>query len=352
MPRHSGARRADALPGPGPAPPARRRAALRLVVSAAIGALLLALLLANTDIDAVHELMDELGPWSPLVLLPYALIAWVDTIGWRCTFPPDVAARLPLARLYLARMAGEAINSVTPTAAVGGEPVKLYLLRGLDVSPSDGVASVVIAKTALTVTQSLFVVLGIAAFLARQGLARLEVVALAGLLGLTAAFGAGLVRLQRRSPALTLWRWLDRILPRARFVARLQHAAAAIDERLADFYRIEKGAFLRASGWHMLGWLLGVWEVKVMMWVIGAPITWKDALIIEAIAQPIRATAIVIPGGLGTQEIGGVAFCTYLGMAEPVAVTLWLLKRARELVFDGVGLLYLGRYQLRRRPRA
>jgi uncharacterized protein (TIRG00374 family) len=352
VPRRSGAQPAEEPPSPGPAPPSsRRRTWLRLVVSAAVGALLLGLLLASTDIDAVHELMGDLGPWSPLVLLPYALIAWADTLGWRCTFPPAVAVGLPFARLYLARMAGEGINSVTPTAAVGGEPVKLYLLRGLRLSPSDGVASLVIAKTALTVTQSLFVVLGIAAFLARQGLARLEVIALGGLLVLTAGFAVGLVRLQRRGPALTLWRWLHRVLPRARFVGRLRHAAASIDERLADFYRIEKGAFLRASGWHMLGWLLGVWEVKLMMWVIGAPITWGDALIIEAIAQPIRATAIVIPGGLGTQEIGGVAFCTYLGIAEPVAVTLWLLKRARELVFDGLGLLYLGRHQVRLRPR-
>jgi hypothetical protein len=32
-----------------------------------------------------------------------------------------------------------------------------------------------------------------------------------------------------------------------------------------------------------------------------------------------------------------------LGMPEHEAATLWLLKRGRELVFDGVGLLYLVR---------
>jgi hypothetical protein len=52
---------------------------------------------------------------------------------------------------------------------------------------------------------------------------------------------------------------------------------------------------------------------------------------------------VIIPGGLGTQEWGGVALCSFLGMSEYDAATLWLLKRGRELVFDGVGLAYLVR---------
>jgi hypothetical protein len=81
----------------------------------------------------------------------------------------------------------------------------------------------------------------------------------------------------------------------------------------------------------------------LIMALIGAPIPWIEALVIEALSQPIRAAAIVIPGALGTQEWGGVALCRILGMAEDQAATLWLLKRGRELVFDGVGLVYLVR---------
>jgi hypothetical protein len=95
--------------------------------------------------------------------------------------------------------------------------------------------------------------------------------------------------------------------------------------------------------WNFVGWILGVVEVQVMLTLIGHPVTWLEALIIEALAQPIRAAAIIIPGGIGTQELGGVWLCTRLGIPEPVAITLWLLKRAREVVFDGVGLLYLAR---------
>ena len=38
-----------------------------------------------------------------------------------------------------------------------------------------------------------------------------------------------------------------------------------------------------------------------------------------------------------------MALCGLLGMPEPEAATLWLLKRGRELVFDSVGVIYLMR---------
>ena len=88
---------------------------------------------------------------------------------------------------------------------------------------------------------------------------------------------------------------------------------------------------------------IGVTEVALIMYLIGAPVSWLDALIIEALSQPIRAAAVVIPGGLGTQEWGGVALCRMIGMPEDVGATLLLLKRGRELVLDGVGLAYLVR---------
>jgi putative membrane protein len=316
---------------------------VRTVVSVAVGLALLGLLIYHADVDQIHEHMARIGWASPLVLVPWAVIACVDALGWRYALPPVVAVRVPFLSLVLARMAGEAINSVTPTAAVGGEPVKAHLLRAWGVPASDSLASIVIAKTALTVSQSLFVVLGVAALCERSGRRWLGVGLVALLLLATAGFTWGLVRLQRRRPVTTVWGWARRLAPRSRLLARFEPSAHAIDERLAEFYRLERGAFWHASIWHFAGWLLGVTEVALIMYLIGAPVSWLDALIIEALSQPIRAAAVVIPGGLGTQEWGGVALCGLLGMPEAEAATLWLLKRGRELVFDGLGLVYLVR---------
>jgi hypothetical protein len=143
-------------------------------------------------------------------------------------------------------MAGEAVNSVTPTATLGGEPVKAHLLRAYGVPLSDGLASIVVAKTALTIAQSMFTALGFVALLLF-----LDYVAIAWLLFVlmflvVSGFTYVLMHVQRRNPASAVVRTLARFLPRARFVERLMAGAQAIDERLADFYYGRARAFDRA----------------------------------------------------------------------------------------------------------
>src|SRR2546422_7701437 len=247
----------------------RRSRPLRTVASVVIGLALLGLLIYHADVDAIHDHMGEIGWLAPLVLLPWIVIACFDALGWRCTLPPSAAARVPLRSLVLVRMAGEAINSVTPTAAVGGEPVKAHLLRSWGVAGSDSLASIVIAKTALTVSQSLFIVLGVAALCVRWERRGLGAGLVALLLVVLAAFTMALVRLQRRAPVTSVWRWARRIAPRSRLVAPFERSARAIDARLAQFYRLEGNAFWNASGWHFAGWVLGAGEVFFIMFLIG-----------------------------------------------------------------------------------
>jgi uncharacterized membrane protein YbhN (UPF0104 family) len=140
-----------------------------------------------------------------------------------------------------------------------------------------------------------------------------------------------------------LWRLARRIAPRSRLVGKLESAAAQIDQRLGDFYTLEPATFATATCFHLLAWILGAAEVCFFMWLIGSPISYLEGFVIESLSQPIRAAAIVIPAGLGAQEWGGMWLCEMLGMAAPQAVTLWLLKRGREIVFDLIGLAYLAK---------
>ena len=328
---------------------ARRRIAPLLALAAGLS--LLGWLLHHTGFEPVWQRLRVLGWAAPLVFVPYLLIAIIDARGWRLALPAAARARIPLPGLMLTRMAGEAVNSLTPAAALG-EPVKAYLLRPWQVTGSEALASVVISKTALVASQSLFTALGIAALLALIGRPQLALGWLVVLVVICALFTMGLVWVQHRSPGAALWRLLRRVVPRARLVDRLETGIAAFDHRLRDFYRGEPRAFLRASTWHFTGWLLGVVEVVVMVTLMGRSVTWLDAFVIETLAQPIRATSILVPAGIGTQELGGVWLCTFLGMAEADAVTLWLLKRAREVVFDGVGVAYLAQHGGRRALKA
>lgn len=325
----------------------RRR--LLTLVALAGGLALLGWLLHHTGFDAVWQRLRILGWAAPLVFVPYLLVSIVDARGWRLTLPAGV--RVPLAGMVLSRMAGEAVNGLTPAGAVG-EPVKAYLLRRWQVTSADALASVVISKTALVASQSLFTALGVGALLWRFDRPRLAIGWLVALSLGCVAFTASLVWVQRRSPGTALWQLLRRLAPRARLVGRLEAATSAFDRRLGDFYRGEPRTFLHATVLHFLGWLIGVGEVVVMVTLIGGSVSWRDAFIIETLSQLVRVGALLVPAGIGTQELGGVWLCTFLGMSEADAVTLWLLKRAREVLFDAVGLVYLAQRGGRRALQA
>ena len=84
-------------------------------------------LLVHVGPRAVGEAFTELS-WRLLIILvfPFGMTTLLDTLGWRFAFRRD---RTPFTALLAARLAGEAFNLTTPTAAVGGEPVKAWLVR-------------------------------------------------------------------------------------------------------------------------------------------------------------------------------------------------------------------------------
>jgi uncharacterized membrane protein YbhN (UPF0104 family) len=181
----------------------------------------------------------------------------------------------------------------------------------------------------------------VVALLGRLGWTVAAPIALAALLVITGAFGLMLVRVQQRGVAGVVARWVAWLLPSERLAGRMHRMATTVDARLATVYGRARLPLVVATAWHMLAWLASAAEVWVVLRLLDTSVSWRDALIIEGLAQPIRATAIVVPGALGTQEGGGVALCSWLGIPPAIGLALWLVRRGRETLFDAVGLLYL-----------
>jgi hypothetical protein len=123
------------------------------------GLALLAVLILHVGRDATLAAAARALGWQFfLICLPYALVMGIDTLGWRYAFPRD---RAPFLWLVAARVAGEAVNVITAVLPVGGDAVKVWLLRSY-VPYRESVASVIIAKTTITIAQLLFLLIGVA----------------------------------------------------------------------------------------------------------------------------------------------------------------------------------------------
>jgi putative membrane protein len=318
------------------------------IVFGLAGLFLFVWLIREENVADLGRRLVELGPWLPLALAPYTITSLADALGWRAVLRA-FGLSFPFARLWLMRLAGEAVNSIAPTGA-GGEPLKAMLLRDDGTSGSVAAAAVVVSRTALTVTQAILVALGIGALLLRFGYTRTAPLAIGGLLFLAGVFALVLVRAQQLGAAAVFARWIAWFLPE-RLAHRLHVTANTLDSRLATVYEHARLPLLIATGWHMLAWLSSAAEVWVVLRLLQASVPWRDALIIEGLAQPIRATGLLVPGALGTQEGGGVAVCRWLGVPPAAALALWLVRRARETLFDVVGLVYLAARRSRRMTR-
>jgi uncharacterized membrane protein YbhN (UPF0104 family) len=62
-------------------------------------------------------------------------------------------------------------------------------------------------------------------------------------------------------------------------------------------------------------------------------------LIIESLGQALKAVGFAVPGALGIQEGGYVVICRALGLSPEVAIALSLMKRIREILLGGSGLI-------------
>jgi putative membrane protein len=308
-----------------------------------LGLVLLAALVYGAGPRRLAEHLQAIGWWTPVIFLPYAIASAFDAAGWRATFqhaPPG------LARLYVVRLIGEAVNNVTPTAYLGGEPVKAYVLQRFGVPLADGTTSVILAKTALTIAQIAFVILGVGLLFIHRGTTWTTLPILVAMLASGAGVTFLLVRWQRRGPLASVAGIVARIFPRARLTRSLQARAGEVDGKLLEFYEACRGAAVASVVWHLIGWIAGAAEVFAIMTLIGHPVSWMEAVIIEALAQPTRLLGLVVPGTLGVQEAGGMLIFGLLGLRPELGLALMLLKRVREIGFSALGLALLARVRL------
>jgi putative membrane protein len=134
-------------------------------------------------------------------------------------------------------------------------------------------------------------------------------------------------------------RWLARVARRHEWSA-LMSRADAIDVAVEDTYR--RGRSAAASfALSLAGWLVGSGEVYLALWLLGSPVGWGDALLLESLGQAIRGAAFAIPGALGVQEGGYLLLAPFAGLTPDAALALSFAKRAREILLGVPGLLYL-----------
>ncbi|MEO5956998.1 MAG: lysylphosphatidylglycerol synthase domain-containing protein, partial [Nitrospiraceae bacterium] len=135
--------------------------------------------------------------------------------------------------------------------------------------------------------------------------------------------------------------FLRKIGLRIAYLEAREEQLRSLDRTILSFYRDHRPAFYASTGLFLLGWLSEALEVYVILYFLGGPAMALSAISIGALSVFIKGGTFFIPGSLGAQDGGNLFLLKAFGYSDVTGITFALLRRFRELVWIGLGLLCL-----------
>ena len=308
-----------------------------LSVAAGLGALVL--LYRTFGLDDVVAAFTRLRP--PYLIAALALGCAVRlgySLRWWCV--ARVLGDAPgLPRLVAARLAGDAIGAVVPSARVAGDPLRIALVYADGVDGARAGAGVAIDRVLEVVGSALCCIAYVAVFVSTHALAwsrasRVVLVSMGLLLGGLALL-VGLLRRGRRplSPLLRT------ILP-ARTMRRAWFAVLERAENdLIGFFHAGPSGFV----WGVVGSLLiealTVLEYHYLLTAFGLVIDLPTLLAMLVVSGLVRATPV--PAALGALEAGQVALLGAASGRPDIGFVIGVVLRLHETWWTTVGFAAL-----------
>jgi uncharacterized protein (TIRG00374 family) len=280
--------------------------------------------------------------WALLPVLAFYLFIYAfNTLGWSYAFAKPLSCAVSFKNLYAIRIIGETLNAVVPfSASLGGEPVKAELLkRKFGIPLSDSYASILIVHTTLWVSLNIFVIgaisvtletLPLTSLLWRSVLAFLLLLAVGAVL-LILGLHYGIFKKIYALGEHFKW-WGDGAKEKKTKLFKL-------DDEIKRFYTKNRERFFLSTFFNFLGWFTGTFEVYVIAKILGMPVGLAEAWLLEALIQVLRIVTFMIPSSVGAQEGGIMLIFSQFGFAAPLSLTFAVIRRIREIIWIGLGLL-------------
>jgi hypothetical protein len=266
----------------------------------------------------------------------------VRSLAWiRCIEHPH---RLPFRDAVAARLMGDALGNIIPFASVAvSEPSKAVFVKDR-VPLMVALSGLAIENIFYALSVSLFIFAGTATLLLSFTLPKALRYASIGALVTTLIIipvGYLLLRSQKKFLSGAL-EFFGRRGVASKLVAKIAPKVGNLEERVYSFYQHNQGSFLTIFALDMCFHLAGVLEIYTTLWFISpvAP-TLRQAFILESVNRIINVVFKFIPLRAGVDEGGTGQVSKVLGFARGTGETLAIIRKGRDIVWSGVGILLI-----------
>jgi glycosyltransferase 2 family protein len=305
-----------------------------------MGVVLLGIIVHETDLAEAWTLLVATGATGVLAILSVYFAAFAaQTLSWHLTLQSGRRGWKWFSSLWNVLVAGEALNSVTPGASVGGEPLKVALMKkSHGISYRETTSSLMLQVTVQNLGLIPFVVIGICFMLAMDGVPASYALATGATLAVFSAGIAAFFLVQRHKVFTRAATWLGRGRwgERARSLLDMVHE---FEDRLIAFYRGQPRRFAVVVVLEFATWVITAAEVLVALYFLDFPVSWAAAWMITAVVCLVRATLFFVPGNVGTQEVGFVVMGGMVIGSPEAGLALALIIRFREILWVIWGLV-------------
>lgn len=316
----------------------------------ALGTALLAGLLWSIGPKELWRELSSFG-WG---LIPFmfceGLAEMIHTFGWRRCFNGELRT-VPWSFLFRARMAGYAINYLTPTASLGGEVTKATLLASKG-RVSRAASGVLIGKVCFSVAHLLFVAIG-TVFILRS--VRLPRVVLVPLLLSALLVGCGIFAfflLQMRGKLGAPIRWLAAKGVGGGKLEKVVSNLTMLDEELRAFYRERPRDMFYAVCCHLLGYSIGIAQTWFFFHLLHPPASLSAAAAIWFLGMWFDLLTFAIPMNVGSLEGSRVFLFGLFHFPAPLGMAYGIALRLAQIFWAMIGLAFYCQLMGRKGPPA
>jgi uncharacterized protein (TIRG00374 family) len=309
----------------------------------ALGAWLFVDMILQTGISQIIESLSQVSIWKFLLFLVLSFgNMCVFTWRWQLILKAHGACGgLGFFRLWWHRLAGYAVSYMTPAAATGGEPLRIYFNKKDKMCVEVATSATLIDKVLELTVLFLFILMGIFYALLTgvfpdYALSAIFLIFTAFLALIFWFYYATIKDLGFVSSVLRAMK-----LTRFKRMQTFEKKVMAIEKKMADFYR---------SHWKSTALLifLSVFTMFFMIfehWLVagffGVELTFREAFIIGTI--PGISYLIPIPGAVGALEKAHLAVFSLMGISINVFAFV-LILRLRDLFFVFLGLCHMSSF--------
>ncbi len=310
---------------------------LQISIPIAIGLVLFWLVFKNIDLQNFIDIIKNTNIWYVILyFIVSALVILCSVFRWNLIL---LSQKHKINYIYLlkAYLAGYGVSYITPSAKLGGEPVRAALLGRQGLKTHESLSTIIIDKTLELSGSALFFVIGSIILAINYALPD----NLKFLIIIISIIFLGLISLaiyqivSEKGFVIIIYKFFK--LHKLKKLKNFTEKLIDTEKLIIKFYKKDKKHFFAALFVMAIAWGLMFIEFKLAMLIFGFNANLLQIFLTFSVVG--AAYLIPVPFAMGTLEGGQVALFNTINLNSAIGFGVGLLTRVRDSFTAGIGLI-------------